>query len=109
MEKDIYIADFETKTIAPTSVWAWGVSKQNNPSYFEYGEDIESFISYLSNLSQDVTKMYFHNLKFDGIFIIDYLLKRDWKWKLSKKECVENDFTTVISGDGKFYLIDLKY
>ena len=25
MGKDIYIADFETKTIAPTCVWAWGI------------------------------------------------------------------------------------
>lgn len=109
MEKDIYIADFETKTIAPTCVWAWGISKQNDPTYFEHGDDIESFILYLSCLSQDVSKLYFHNLKFDGVFIIDYLLKHNWNWKLSKKECIENDFTTVISGDGKFYLIDLYF
>ena len=109
MEKDIYIADFETKTIAPTKVWVWGISKQNDPSFFQYGDDIESFMIYLSTLSQDVSKLYFHNLKFDGIFIIDYLLKHNWHWKLSKKECVENDFTTVISGDGKFYLIDLYF
>lgn len=109
MGKDVYMADFETKTIAPTCVWAWGVSKQNDPTFFEYGEDIESFIIYLSRLSQDVTKLYFHNLKFDGVFIIDYLLKHEWHWKIDKKQCAEKDFTTVISGDGKFYLIDLYF
>jgi len=109
MGKDIYTADFETRTVAPTKVWAWGVSKQNDPKFFEHGNDIESFILYLRNLNQDTTKVYFHNLKFDGVFIIDYLLKHNWKWKQSKKECIENDFTTIISGDGKFYLIDLYF
>ena len=109
MEKDIYTADFETRTIAPTKVWAWGVSKQNDPNFFIHGNSIDTFITFLYNLKQDTTKIYFHNLKFDGVFIIDYLLKHNWQWKASKKLCGENDFTTVISGDGKFYLIDLYF
>ena len=109
MGKDIYTADFETKTIAPTCVWAWGVSKQNDPTYFEHGDCIETFIEFLAYIPQDVTKVYFHNLKFDGVFIIDHLLKTGWTWKQSKKECFEKDFTTVISGDGKFYLIDIYF
>lgn len=107
--KDVYTADFETRTIAPTKVWAWGISKINDPEYFEHGDTIDTFIEAIRHLPCDVHKIYFHNLKFDGFFILDYLLKNGYHWKKEKKDCISGDFTTVISGDGKFYLIDIYF
>ena len=40
--KDIYVADFETTTIAPTKVWAWGLSKVNDPDFFDIGYSLEN-------------------------------------------------------------------
>ena len=105
--KDIYVADFETTTIEPTKVWAWGVSKVNDPDYFDIGYSIESFIKFLKSIKQDVTTMFFHNERFDGSFITDYLLKHGFNWVEDKKDFMGNDFTTIIDGNGQYYLIDI--
>lgn len=107
--KDIYVADFETTTIAPTKVWAWGLSKVNDPNYFDIGYNIESFFQTLYNIKQDVTMMFFHNERFDGSFITDWLLKHGFSWQEDKEHCIENDFTTIIDGNGQYYLIDIYF
>lgn len=42
----IYSADFETTTIAPASVWVWGICEIENIDNFIYGENIEEFINF---------------------------------------------------------------
>lgn len=66
----LYTADFETTTdINDCRVWAWGTCQIGDDYKFEYGNDIETFMKKCANpLSNDT--YYFHNLKFDGEFII---------------------------------------
>lgn len=105
----IYTADFETTTQTPAVVWCWGLSQIDNPDFFEYGETIEEFLLYFKSLKSDVNCVYFHNLKFDGGFIIDWLLKNGYVWKDERKYCEGGDFTTIITGDSKFYVIDIYF
>lgn len=105
----IYTGDFETKTIEPTSVWVWGLCNIKNIDDFIYDYDIPSFIDFFKYHSDNVNTVYFHNLKFDGGFIIDYLLKNGYEWKETNKVCCENDFTTLIDGTGKFFMIDIYF
>lgn len=72
----IYIADFETTVYddqTNTEVWAAALV----PLYSEKVEifhSIEEFYNRLLSESDRDLIVYFHNLKFDGTFILDYLL-----------------------------------
>ena len=72
-----YSSDFETTTEAvsntETWVWAWGSVDIDNLDNVEYGSGIGGFIRKCMDDKQSIH--YFHNLKFDGIFIIDYLFR----------------------------------
>lgn len=67
-------ADFETTVGERTNVWLWGGCTLFDHE-FEYGYTIEGFISYAHD--QD-SIIYFHNLKFDGIFLLDWYLKNGY-------------------------------
>ena len=69
----LFSADFETITDEnDCRVWAWGIC--DIPYTFaNFGNSIESFFEHLKTLKEN-SKIYFHNLKFDGSFILNYLL-----------------------------------
>lgn len=98
-----YTADFETKTIEPTAVWSWGISSIDDPEICYFGESIDDFMLKCQDLKNP--RLYFHNEKFDGGFIIDWLFCHGFEWHEQKKDCTDFSFTTLISGDGKFYQI----
>lgn len=98
-----YTADFETTTDKnDLRVWAWGVCNINDFSDFQYNNDIESFIDWLKE--HRGCNIYFHNLKFDGEFIISWLLKNGYKYN---DNLVSKTFNCVIAGTGQFYKIDI--
>ena len=72
-----------------------------------FGEDIDSFINYCSLINES-SSFYFHNLKFDGEFIIHYLLTHGFVHVNEKKLCV-NQFSTIISDLNVFYCIKVKF
>ena len=100
---DVYAADFETTTNADDCrVWSWGVCPVKEVpvrSEVILGLTLESFMRWCDG--REII-LYFHNLKWDGTFIIYYLLTHGWKW--SKKPSPLH-FCTVISKDSKFYSI----
>lgn len=102
-----YTADFETTTKAPCSVWAWGICEIENYNTWYYGETIESFFNCCEKLENPT--LFFHNLKFDGSFIMYYLLKHGYKWRNDKADCQGHDFTTLITGEGQFYIIEVYF
>ena len=98
-----YTADFETTTNKDDlRVWAWGVCNINNFDDFQYDNNIESFIDWLYN--HDKCNVYFHNLKFDGEFIISWLLKNGYKYN---DNLVSKTFNCVIAGTGQFYKMNI--
>ena len=101
-------ADFETTTDElDCRVWAWGVCQIGNPEYFEYGNTIEGFFEYLENIENST--VYFHNLKFDGTFILDYLFKNGYTHVTDKRELDSKKFTTLISDTGLFYTMKVVF
>lgn len=110
MIKKIYACDFETTTLKKsseeTSVYLWCAIDVNKEKEF-YGEDIESFFYFMkNNIGAD---FYFHNLKFDGIFILDWLLfHSDFQYNETGKFS-PNTFNTLISEELMFYKIEIHF
>lgn len=111
--KSIYCADFETiekNNIA--SVYLWALSSKENMELNNViiGNTIESFIKKINTLSQkNSIVIYFYNLKFDGVFIIDYLIKNNYYYdKTNFKPNKKNSFTTLIDYKRIIYQIVLK-
>jgi len=106
-----YMADFETintEGADSTRVWAWGLVPINDPNYYkvETGITIDTF---MERIEMDNNIVYFHNLKFDGKFILDYLLKNGFyhvRTQFPDEPCT---FTTLISDMGTFYTIVIKW
>ena len=103
-----FTADFETATWKEdeTWVWAWATCNIENEE-IEIGNTIDSFIEFCKK--QKNSKMYFHNLKFDGEFILYYLLKNGYTHVENKKEVKDKTFTTLISDMGQFYQITIYF
>ena len=102
-----YVADFETTTIAPTYVWAWCIVEVGNLKNIETGTNIKSFLKYCKTLNN--ATVFFHNLQFDGMFLLNYFFKMKYEWVSSKKERKDLSFTTMISDKGLWYQIEFIY
>ena len=124
----IFMADFETTVTGEydqdsTEVWASALVEVKTPDNVSVDEEvyldtsIEAFFARLFFITQKHKSIcYFHNLKFDGSFIIDYLLKKgytlalnDWdgKWRLDKY-MARGTFKCTISDMGQWYTITVK-
>lgn len=101
---DYYVADFETLQQIPTRVWAWAVADIRTEE-IEYGNSIESFINRLAKLK--TCKMFFHNLKFDGRFILDFLMKNGWTEETDGVAPKGNKKFTVSINKGQWYVLKL--
>jgi len=100
----IFTADFETATWFEdkTHVWAWATCEIETEK-IEMGNNIDDFITFCKKNKN--CKCIFHNLKFDGEFIIYWLLTHDFKHVTKKEEIGDKTFTTLISDMGQFYEI----
>lgn len=56
-------------------------------------------------LDFDYGIIYFHNLKFDGTYILDYLLNNGFSWEDNKKDMVDNSVSGLISDVGSWYYL----
>ena len=66
-----YVADFETTTDPKDCrVWAYAICDINEPEKINIGINMESFMNWCNWKGNNDT-VFFHNLKFDGGFIID--------------------------------------
>ena len=102
-----FTADFETNIDEnDCHVWAFSICEIGNTENFIYGTDIKDFIEFCKNKKENYV-IYFHNLKYDGEYIISYLLQNNYKCIKDKKERTDNTFTTLISETGQFYSIEI--
>jgi hypothetical protein len=51
----------------------------------------------------------FHNLKFDGQYILSWLLKHGFEYVADKKNRHDHSFTTLITDMGQFYVIEVYF
>ena len=104
-----FTADFETTTEkfykenGYTKVWLWAIANSEG-HMIAHGENIDSFMNYCRT-SIPNTIIYFHNLKFDGSYILSYLLslKVPYKDKIYARDNVS--YNTLISEEGQYYQI----
>lgn len=108
-----FVADFETTTdVNDCRVWAsaWvNIDSVYLPNYgntLHVTNDMESFIQYFNSL-KGYHDCYFHNLKFDGSFIIDYLLRHGYAYDDFLTE--PNTFNTMITDQKVFYQIKVRF
>lgn len=104
-----FTADFETLVNQKeTRVWAYSICEIGDTSNFIYGNNIDDFIKWCANPKENYV-LYFHNLKFDGSFILNYLFNNGFTWIKSSKEKADKTFTTLISGMGIYYSIEVYF
>lgn len=101
--QNVYTADFETTGRTNydrdgyVRVWLWSlVSLDCERKY--HGTNIESFLEKLNELK--ATKVWFHNLRFDGSFILYYCVSHNKVWN--------NDYSAIIDGMNTWYEVRLK-
>lgn len=100
----IYTADFETVNDPDDCrVWAWAILSINEREYYT-GTDIKSFMRQIEKLKN--AEIWFHNLRFDGSFILYELFREDFEYS-NKKE--SHTFNTVISDMNQFYEIEIVF
>lgn len=123
-EYQYYVADFETTVYEgqkDTLVWASAIVPLNTEDVTILGS-IDDTWEYIKNLKTNCI-IYYHNLKFDGNFWINYLLAHtnikpaingtvdemlNISWK-KPKEMLNNTFTVAISDMGAWYTLKIKY
>ena len=106
-----FVADFETTGVdyyeqyGCTKVWLWAVcDKEANID--NWGGDIESFIAWLKKHTGKT--IYFHNLKFDGSFLVDYLLKNGYTYT-DKISNTTHCINPLIGDMGQWYSMKISF
>lgn len=107
-----WIGDFETtsaerkKVDGTSQVWACGLCEVGNPENTVILKTIKEFLDWCEK-RPDNDKVYFHNLRFDGNFIVQYLLRTGYKFAGTPQEKETRSFTTMISDKGLWYQIEI--
>lgn len=101
---EIWTSDFETNNYeSDCRVWSWGSYNIYTGEYV-HGLDIRSWCHWAFAKKRVI---YFHNLKFDGSFIVDYILKTGFKLT-NERKLGQNEFRAMISEQGQWYKLELK-
>ena len=108
-----YAADFETAADEDninkgcTYVWAWGITKiSEKDEVFYYGTDILSFVGKTLELGGTY---WFHNEKFDGSFILSFLLSNGFTYTDKNSfDMPDYSYNVVVNGMGQIYKICYK-
>lgn len=120
-KKILLAADFETTVWTKEMLKQAGLDEQPRTDVWSaaYAElfsdrvqvlhDIGSFLRDLFSMKANIV-CWFHNLRFDGTFIVDYLLRNGWEINYVKNtEMTSRQFKTLISAQNRWYSVTLKY
>lgn len=108
--ENIYIIDFETRNAREdvindkTSVWLYDICKIDTLQHIQ-GLTIEEFMKAIKNLAP--ATFYSHNLKFDGSFILYYLLKNNFTYTLDFSNIKPKEFCTLINDENEIFNIKI--
>ena len=107
-----FVADFETtsykyyQTHGDSKVWLWAICDEK-AQIIKYGDSIDTFFNFISSMRRVI--IYFHNLKFDGQFIISWLLMNGFTHKDKLNTKSKKAFSTLIGEMGEFYQIKINW
>lgn len=101
-----FIADFETTTNPEDCrVWAYAVCEVGNSENVTIGTTIDEFMKWCRDNGNN--KIMFHNLKFDGQFIMNWLFLNGFKHTTEPQDKETGTFNTLISDKGLYYQIEV--
>lgn len=104
-----YTADFETTTTEnDCRVWAYSLCNIEDYTQFKWGTTIDEFIEFCANPKENY-KIWFHNLKFDSAYILNFLLTHGYTRIDDPKDKAPFTFTTLITDMGQFYSITIYF
>ena len=111
-----FVADFETLTfegIQETAVWLAGfLEVGKSEKDIQIYKNIDEFMKAVFILKGS-SRFYFVNLKFDGSFILNYLISHGFNDRTSDKmqrnKMRNKDFSYLLSDKGLWYTITVKY
>lgn len=104
-----YAGDFETTTDEnDCRVWAYSLCNIEDHDEFIYGNSLDDFFEICQDYIHNY-KIWFHNLKFDGVFILNWLYENGYTWIEDKKDKADKTFTTLIGDMGQFYNITVYF
>lgn len=102
-----FVADFETTTSEENCyVWAYAICEVDNRDNVIIGTNIDEFMMWCEK-QKDNVKVFFHNLKFDGQFILTWLFHHGYKHTTKDNEKASRTFNTLISDKGLYYSIEV--
>lgn len=102
-----FVADFETTTTEENCyVWAYAICEVDNRDNVIIGTNIDEFMMWCEKQKNNV-KVFFHNLKFDGQFILTWLFHHGYKHTTKDNEKASRTFNTLISDKGLYYSIEV--
>lgn len=120
MKKIMFAGDLETyvsdhpESQEYTEVWSSAFCKFSTKQKRDItDEDVTQFSSlgasfdWLLSLDCRDIIIYYHNLKYDGQYWIDFLLKKGFKLEHNVDEHSLNSFDTLISAGGQFYKLEI--
>ena len=103
-----FTADFETSTeawnIEKARVWLWDICNINSYTHTT-GKTIESFIEAIKEIGKrgyENVLLGFHNLAYDGIYLLNYLLENGFKGTADETPKT-NEIFTLITKMGQHY------
>ncbi len=104
-----FTCDFETTTdLDDCRVWAYAICEIGDPDNFIYGNSLDEFMEWCQNPKENYLCL-FYNLKFDGQYILSWLLKHGFEYVADKKNRHDHSFTTLITDMGQFYVIEVYF
>lgn len=107
MTTNVYTADLETNnsdiaiTEKQTNVWLWDICSVHDLTH-RTGQTLDEFFTVLEGISPSV--VYVHNLKFDGVFLLEWLFRNGFKHTTERK-LNKGEFSTLITDSKVFYSI----
>ena len=103
-----FVADFETTTdITNCFVWSYAICDIENTEDVTIGLTITDFMKWCEE--NDNCVVYFHNLKFDGQFIMYWLFQNGFNHITDIGKRATKTFQTLISDKGQFYQIEVLF
>lgn len=109
MTKKIYMCDFETTTDPEDCrVWAACAVELETGRVVHLSNSLDKFMEWVQ--TEKGARLYFHNLRFDGEFILSWLFNHGFQHVGNELKAIpDRSFQTLISDMGQFYKLTIMF